>query len=351
MVLGYARLTSVEMRGTPEVLTNAPARVPGRTFMDVVLDMLQRLRLNGGLFLDAEFTAPWCVRAQVGPEDCLPFVPQPRHIIAYHYVTEGELLLKVAGHPPVRVPAGAVVVLPRNDPHVIGSALARRAISAEQLIVPGPDGGLARIVHGGGGACTRVLCGFLGSDMAHSPVLGMLPNVLTLDIAEAASAGWLESSFRFAAHQLAGARLESPAILAKLAELLFMEAVRRYVATFAPEQGGWIAGMQDPLIARALGLVHGDVRRRWTTDELAHQVGLSRSAFADRFTRVMGQPPMRYLTRHRLERAAAQLGGSGESIARIAYDVGYESEAAFSRAFSREYGVTPAVWRKEHGQR
>jgi AraC-like DNA-binding protein len=335
----------------PEVLPDAPAGpVIWKATMDVLLEMLQTLRLNGGLFLDAEFTAPWCVSAQVGPEDCTPFTSVPRHIIAYHYVTEGELLLKVGGQAPVTVAAGSVVVLPRNDPHVIGSALGRRAISAEQLITPGPDGGLARIVHGGGGARTRVLCGFLGSDMTHNPVLDILPAALTLGVAEAASAGWVESSFRFAAQELASARIQSPAILGKLAELLFMEAVRRYAESLTEEAGGWIAGLQDPLVARALGLVHGNLRQRWTTDDLARRVGLSRSAFADRFTRVLGQPPMRYLTCYRLEQAAGQLAGSTESIARIAYGVGYESEAAFSRAFSRAYGVSPAAWRRERGR-
>lgn len=316
--------------------------------MNALLDMLQTLHLTGGLFLDAEFTAPWCVSAQVGPEDCAPFAPAPRHIIAYHYVIEGEMVLRVDEQAPVALAAGTVVVLPRNDAHVIGSGVARRPIGADSLITPGPDGGLARIVHGGGGARTRLLCGFLASDTPHSPILGILPGVLTLDLGEAAASGLVQSSFRFAAQQLAAGGVGSPMILGKLAELLFVEAVRRYVEGLMPNQDGWIAGMQDPLVARALGLVHGDLRRHWTTDELAGRVGLSRSAFADRFTRLLGQPPMRYLTRHRLERAAARLSGTADSVARIAYDVGYESEAAFNRAFSRQYGATPAAWRREH---
>jgi AraC-like DNA-binding protein len=318
--------------------------------MNTLLDMLQTLRLTGGLFLDAEFTAPWCVSAQVGPEDCSPFAPVPRHIIAYHYLIEGEMVLMVDDQAPVALAAGTVIVLPRNDAHVISSGMARRPIGAGSLITPAADDGLARIVHGGGGARTRLLCGFLGSDTPHSPIFGILPGVLTLDLGEAAASGLVQSSFLFAAQQLAAGGVGSPVILGKLAELLFIEAVRRYVDSLAPNQDGWIAGMQDPLVARALGLVHGDLRRHWTTDELAGRVGLSRSAFADRFARLLGQPPMRYLTRLRLERAADRLSRTSEPIARIACDVGYESEAAFNRAFSRQYGIPPAAWRRERSR-
>jgi AraC-like DNA-binding protein len=313
--------------------------------------MLRAMRLTGGIFLDAEFTAPWCVTAKVGPEDCTPFTPEPRHIIAYHYVTDGCLLLKVDSQPPVQVEGGEIVVLPRNDHHVIGSALNLRPVSAEHLIKPEPGGGLARIAHGGGGERTRILCGFLGNDMPHNAVIAMLPSVLKLNVADGASRSWIESSFRFAAQELAQGNVKSPAILAKLAELMFMEAVRRYVISQPPKPNAWTAGLHDPIVGRALGLLHGQMARRWTTDDLAQEIGLSRSAFAERFTRVVGEPPMRYLGHQRLEQASIRLRESSDAIARIAYDVGYESEAAFNRAFKREYGVPPATWRKDDTKR
>jgi len=317
--------------------------------MDALLDMLRAMRLTGGIFLDAEFTAPWCVTAKVGPEDCSPFTPAPRHIIAYHYVTAGRLLLKVDGRAPITVEGGEIVVLPRNDHHVVGSALDLRPVGVERLVKPAPDGGLARIVHGGGGARTHILCGFLGNDMPHNAVIAMLPSVLTLNVAEGASGNWIESSFRFAAQELAEGNVTSTAILAKLAELMFMEAVRRYAAAQPSQRNPWAAGLRDPIVGRALSLLHGQMARRWTTEELALETGLSRSAFAERFTRAVGEPPMRYLARRRLEQASVQLRECADPIARIAYGAGYDSEAAFNRAFRRAYGVPPAAWRRDGG--
>jgi AraC-like DNA-binding protein len=319
--------------------------------MDAILDMLRAMRLTGGLFLDAEFTAPWCVTAKVGPEDCTPFTPEPRQIIAYHYVTAGRLLLKVSGQTPIPVQRGEIVVLPRNDHHLIGSAMNLRPVSAEHLIRPNPDGGLAHIVHGGGGERTHILCGFLGNDMPHNTIVAMLPSVLKVDVEGGASGSWIESSFRFAAKELAEGKVKSPAILAKLAELLFMEAVRRYLATQPPGRSAWTAGMQDPIVGRALGLLHGQMTRRWTTEDLAREIGLSRSAFAERFTRIVGEPPMRYLAQQRLAHASVLLRETVDAVARIAYEVGYESEAAFNRAFRREFGVPPAAWRRDDVKR
>jgi len=338
------------MSETPDCLTDPP-KLQRTQVMDAILDMLRAMRLTGGLFLDAEFTAPWCVTAQVGPEDCTPFTPEPRHIIAYHYVTDGALLLKVGGQVPISVGRGEIVVLPRNDHHIIGSALNIRPVSAEHLIKPEPNGGLSRIVHGGSGERTHIFCGFLGNDMPNNPVIAMLPSVLKLNVAEGASGSWIESSFRFAAKELAGGSVKSPAILAKLAELLFMEAVRRYLTSQPPGRNGWAAGMRDPVLGRALGLLHGQLTRRWTTDDLARETGLSRSAFAERFTRAIGEPPMRYLARQRLEHASVPLRETTDAIARIAYAVGYESEAAFNRAFRREYSVPPAAWRRDDVKR
>ncbi|MFC6489377.1 cupin domain-containing protein, partial [Nitratireductor sp. GCM10026969] len=249
--------------------------------MDALLDMLGTMRLSGGIFLDAEFTAPWCITAKVGPEDCTPFTPEPRHIIAYHYVTEGQLVLKAGDRPAVPVDAGEIVVLPRNDDHLMGSALNLKPVNADHLIQPGPDGTLARIVYGGGGARTRILCGFLGSTLPQTALTAMLPSVLTLKAAEGPSGEWIESSFRFAARELAQDKARSRTLLAKLAELLFMEAVRRYFAAQPPGVNVWAAAVRDPMVGRALALLHGQLARRWTTEALARELACSRSAFAE----------------------------------------------------------------------
>jgi AraC-like DNA-binding protein len=314
--------------------------------MDALLDICKTMQLSGAVFLDAEFTAPWCILSQVAPEDCTPFMPRPAHVIGYHYVTAGRLLLKVDGHPPIPVEAGEIILLPRNDPHVLASAANLRPVNSHLLIQPGPAGGLARIVHGGGGEQTQILCGFLGTNVPNMPIVGILPKMLRIGVEQGASGNWIESSFRFAAHQLADGRVASPTVLAKLAELLFMEAVRRYVDSLVPETGGWLVGLRDPVVGRALVLLHGRMTHRWTTEALAQEVGLSRSAFAERFTGLMGEPPMRYLANWRMQVAAQRLKGSHEPIVRVAFETGYESEAAFNRAFKRAFGMPPMTWRK-----
>jgi AraC-like DNA-binding protein len=318
--------------------------------MDALSDVLRAVRLTGGVFLDAQFTAPWCVTAKVGPEDCRPFLATPRHVIAYHYVSFGRLFLQVDGERPVEVQAGEIVLLPRNDAHVLGSALNLKPVSADDLIQPPGDGGLARISHGGGGAPTHIVCGFLGSEVHHNPLVGTLPKVLKLNIRESVAGDWIESSFRFAASELSSGRVGCETVLSKLSELLFVEAVRRYLATVSPAQRGWLAGLRDPMIGRALALLHGRLAHPWTAEDLAREIGLSRSAFAERFTSLVGEPPMRYLATWRMQLAAQKLCEGHLPISRIAYEVGYESEAAFNRAFKREFGMPPASWRKQGRQ-
>jgi AraC-like DNA-binding protein len=248
----------------------------------------------------------------------------------------------------VPVESGEIVVLPRNDEHVIGSAMQLRPVGAKHLIQQDSRGGLAKIEHGGGGESTPILCGFLANDLPHNAFIAMLPSVMRLKVADGASGSWIESSFRFAAKELSEGQVSSPVILAKVAELLFIEAVRRYFAALPATATAWTGGMHDPIVGRALALLHGQIDRRWTTTDLARETAMSRSAFAERFTRVVGEPPMRYLARQRFEQAMARLKESAEPIARIAHDLGYDSEAAFNRAFKREYGVPPATWRRQN---
>ncbi len=314
--------------------------------MDALLDICRTIQLTGGVFLEAEFTAPWCVTSRVAPEDCSPFMSRPAQLIAYHYVTAGRLVLQTEGHAPVPVEAGEIILMPRNDEHVIGSAADLRPVNADCLIQPAAAGGLARIVHGGGGERTQILCGYLGTNTPNTAICGILPRMLKIGVEEGASGSWIESSFRFAAHQLAAGRTESPAVLARLAELLFVEAIRRYVSTLPPEAGGWLDGLRDPVVGRALALLHSRMTHRWTTEELAQEIGLSRSAFAERFTSLMGEPPMRYLANWRMQVAAQRLKSSHEPIARIAFEIGYESEAAFHRAFRRAFDMPPTTWRR-----
>jgi AraC-like DNA-binding protein/mannose-6-phosphate isomerase-like protein (cupin superfamily) len=315
--------------------------------VNALLDVMRTMRLTGGVFLDCEFTTPWCVTASsVGPDQVgLVMSSVPAYVIAYHYIVEGSIHLRFEGEQPIQVNAGEIVVFPSNERHVLGSDLDMAPISAKDLVTPPQNGDMARIVHGGGGALTHVMCGFLGTDTPNDPLIEFLPNVLQLDVSKGTSADWIQSSFRFAAHETASGRVDSPSVLARLAECLFMEAVRSYVAAMPEEQRGWIGGLRDPVVGRALALLHTRRDHPWSAEELASAAGLSRSAFADRFTRVMEEPPMRYLARQRIHFAAQRLRTSHETVARIAFEAGYESEAAFNRAFKRQLGVPPAVWR------
>jgi AraC-like DNA-binding protein len=315
---------------------------------DALSDVLRLVHLTGGVFLHAEFTEPWCVSSQATPDDCRPALTEVAHIILYHYVVKGRLLVQVADDPALEIRAGEAVVLPRNDVHRIGSDMSRTAVESHDIIQVSAHGGLGMIRHGGGGARTCLICGFLGCRrLDDNPLLRTLPAALRVDTRDGAAAEWMRASLEFAAEEIAAGRAGSDIMLAKLSELLFIEAVRRYVDDLPAEQVGWLAGLRDPVVGRTLALIHGRASEPWTVDDLARAAGLSRSALADRFSRLIGEPPMHYLARWRLQVAAQRLRTSRDPLARIAFEVGYESEAAFNRAFKRRFGTPPATWRRQ----
>ena len=314
---------------------------------DALSDLLRVVKLSGGVFLDAEFTAPWCVAARAEPEEYRHIMADPGRVISFHYVVEGRLLLQVAAEPPVELRSGAIVLLPRNESHTLASARGLKPVSGELLGQEQTEGGPIRIRHGGGGEKTHIVCGMLGTDARHHPLLDTLPSTLVLDLNGNPACEWIATSFRYAAGELTAVRAGSAIALAKLSELLFVEAVRRYLETLPEDRRGWLAGLRDPVVGRALALLHSQLARAWTAEALAREVGVSRSAFADRFTGIMGVPPMKYLTGWRMQVATERLRESRQSVAQIAMEVGYESEIAFARAFRREFSATPAAWRRQ----
>ena len=317
--------------------------------MDALSELMRGLRLSGGLFLNAELTAPWALTSQLEPGDCGPGIGPGSQAIGLHYVVSGNLYLQVGTGEPVALQEGCIVLLPRNDLHVLASRPGLTAVPSQDLLETPADGGPTRIRYGGGGELTRVVCGFVGAEVGGHPLLEVLPDTLVLDLRGQPVDNWVAASFRHAASQFGVPRNGGDIALGKLTELLFIEAVRHFVDGAGHAQRGLLAGLRDPVVARGLALMHASVAHPWTAEELAARVHLSRSAFADRFTAVMDQPPMTYLTRWRMQVAAERLTGSRRSIAQIAADVGYESEAAFSRAFKRERGCTPAAARKGAG--
>jgi AraC-like DNA-binding protein len=308
--------------------------------MDALSDVLRVAHLTGGVFLHADFTAPWCMAARVAPEHCAPALGPASHMILYHYVVEGELHIRVGGEDgeDILLRAGDVVLLPRNDLHLVGSDLNLPSVAGSDIIH-----------HGGGGKRTRMICGYLGCDSAEdNPVISTLPSLLKLDAEQGGAAEWIRSTFQYAADEVAAGRPGSETVLAKLSELLFVEAVRRYAEGLPQGQTGWLAGLRDPHVARALALLHRDIARPWSVDDLSREVGLSRSALADRFIGLIGMPPMHYVASWRMQVATQKLRSTNASLAQIADLVGYGSEAAFSRAFKKAFGTAPATWRRSN---
>src|SRR5262249_43788854 len=273
------------------------------------------------VFLHADFFAPWCMAARVSPEHCGPAVGPATHLIVYHYVIDGEFRIRVDGEPAgdLVIGTGEVVLLPRNDLHLMGSDLSLPPVPGGEVINPPRDGGLFSIRHGGEGTRTRMVCGFLGCAGAEgNPVISTLPALLTLKIEQGGAAEWIRATFQYAAEEVSAGRPGSETVLAKLSELLFVETVRRYAESLPDGRTGWFAGLRDAHVARALALLHRDIMRRWTVDDLGREVGLSRSALADRFIRLIGVPPMHYLANWRMQVATQKLRDTSASLAQIA---------------------------------
>jgi AraC-like DNA-binding protein len=314
---------------------------------DMLSEVLRSVRLRGAVFLDGRFTSPWAVSSVVTAEACKPLMSQPSQLIAYHMVIEGKMLLSIDGDPPTLVRAGEIVILPRNDAHVAASEAGLNPVDGYSLVEPSPDGGLLRVKYGGGGAPARLFCGFLGCENSCNPLIATLPRVLTIDMGEATSKDLVEASLKFAASELVQGRLADSSVLSRLSELLLIEAVRRYADSGGDAHIGWLRALKDPGIGRALALIHQDIAAPWTTESLAQAVAMSRSAFMDRFSSLIGVPPIKYLTSWRMETAMIQLRETARSVAQVGHAIGYESEEAFSRAFRREIGLSPSPWREQ----
>ena len=314
--------------------------------MDALSDVLRIVRLTGAVFMDAEFTAPWCVGEPSGVEVCAGHMPGAQHVVIYHLVTEGACLVDLPGHAPVSVAAGDLVIIPGGEAHALGSDLARPPVPGGPIVSRRAPGEIPAVRHGGGGAVTRMVCGYLACHSSlFDTVLAALPRVMVVNMSEGPGAQWLMSSIRFGIAESTADRAGAGTVLAKLSELMFVEAIRRHIESLPAGQAGWLAGLRDPSVGKTLALIHARPAHGWTVEDLARAVGVSRSLLAERFTALVGQPPMQYLGRWRLQLAGDLLRSGRQTVAAIAGDVGYDSEAAFSRAFKREMGVGPAAWR------
>lgn len=322
---------------------------------DPLSDVLETIRLRGGVFFLWEPSWPYATGVANGAKFAPLVVPGADQIISYHIVTQGPCWGTVSGEEPVRLETGDILLLPRGDAYVIANeprfpTAEDEATSVEFFRMMAAGEIPPVVVDGGGGpGGNKLICGFLGCDMRpFNPLLGTLPRMIRLPAPRDADP--LAPLIDFALTESRQDRGGERSLLRRLSELMFVEVLRRYLRN-APDGGrGWLMGLRDPVVAKALNLLHRRIAHPWTLDSLASEVGTSRSTLAERFAQAVGEPPMQYLTRWRMQAAARQLADGVSKVYAVARDVGYESEAAFSRAFKREVGVTPKAWREQRAR-
>ncbi len=327
---------------------------------DTLSEVLRCVRLRGAVFLHIQGAEPWVAEAPPSRTLAAAMMPGLDHVIEYHVVTRGACWGAVAGEQPVRLEAGDVIMFPHGDAHVMSSAPGLRAtVSVDRTpLLQVPTRPVFLNYHGetptladpqAGDDCdATVVCGFFGCDLRpFNPLIASLPRLLHVRAADNGRDGWIEQFMRFAVAEARERRPGGEALLERLSETMFVELVRRYLDGLPEGQTGWLAGLRDRYVGRALALMHERPGEAWTIDTLAERVGLSRSALHERFAQFAGQPPMQYLANWRMQVASGLLQQTTASVASIALEVGYDSEAAFSRAFKRAAGAPPAAWRRQ----
>ena len=312
--------------------------------VDLLSDVLTLVRLTGALIFRLDIHGPWGIAACPSVDKFASLLPAgTNHVISFHVVLEGECWVRVDSPQWMSVADGEAVVIVRGDAHDVADQPGRATVP------------LATMLHGqsvldlrhacfdtGPGCTTGVLCGFLGCDSrAFEPLFNSLPPMFKTQLG--AQHGNL---VQFAIAETLDDRAGASCLRVRLAELVFMGALRSYMQTLPADATGWLAGLRDPLVGRALRALHAQPCRSWSVDELAAAIASSRSVLAERFREIIGEPPMHYLTRLRMQLAARRLAETRQSIARVADEVGYDSCAAFQRAFKRCFGTPPATWRR-----
>ena len=320
--------------------------------MDALSETLRVVRLTGAIFINARFSAPWCYQSPSADSAAPVLEPGAERVVIFHLITEGECYVEMGGgEAAVHLVAGDAVVFPQGDAHRMCSAPGLPPAKGRRLAEV-----LSRrprqLAYGGGGATTRLVCGYLACDARLARMLlAGLPRLLRVNVRGSSAGPWLEASVRYALAEARSPRPGGAGVLAKLAEVLFIEVLRLYMNEQSAGRTGWLAGVGDRIVGGALKALHARPAHPWTLEELARAAGTSRSVLAERFQQLVGSSPMQYLTQWRMMLAANLLSRSNAPLARIAEDVGYQTDTAFSRAFRREYGAPPAAWRRTQAAR
>jgi AraC-like DNA-binding protein len=325
---------------------------------DTLSDLLRSVRLRGAVFYHVSYCGEWAAEASSAQEIAAAVLPGCEHVMEYHMIAKGSGWAAVSGLPPVRLSVGDVVMFAQGDRHVVSSApdltperrppewvfatrdepkpmpiAVRHGVTTAGVPVPVEE------------ADTVLVCGFLGCDLKpFNPLVAALPRMLHLPASRAGA--WMARVIDQAVAESSERRPGGDAVLERLAEMMFVDSARRYLDSLPEDATGWLAGLRDRFVGKALALLHEHPDKDWSVDDLARDVGLSRSAFHDRFVQYVGQPPMQYLANWRIQVGARLLRESNRTVATIALEVGYDSEAAFSRAFKRMVGAPPAAWRR-----
>jgi AraC-like DNA-binding protein len=314
--------------------------------MDALSETLRVVHLTGAIFIKGKFSAPWCYQSQRADSVAPLLEPGAERVVIFHLITEGECFVEIEDAEPLKLVAGDAVVFPQGHAHRMCS----------QPGVPAPSGSRLgaifsrrprQIAYGGGGEVTRLVCGYLACDARLARMLlAGLPPIVRANVRDSSAGAWLESSVRYALDEARSPRPGGAGVLAKLSEVLFIEVLRLYMAEQGEGRTGWLAAVSDRIVGAALKALHKQPAQAWTLEELARVAGTSRSVLAERFQQLVGSSPMHYLTTWRMMLASNLLSRSNASLSRIAEDVGYQTDTAFSRAFRREFGVPPAAWRR-----
>jgi AraC-like DNA-binding protein len=316
--------------------------------MDVISEVLRVVRLDGALFFNGEFSAPWCLSTSQSTAIAPYLSPEAGHLILYHFLIEGRAYVRLPDGQREELTAGDIVIFPHGDAHFLGNGSPAKPVDSLQTFAKNLTQGLKLARFGGGGEVTKFVCGFMTCDPRLCEVfLAGLPRILKVHIENEPSGQWLKNSIRFSVGEGDGSEAGSGLVLAKLSEVLFVETLRRYINELPPDQIGWLAGARDPIIGQALALMHKEPADPWTVSNLARRIGLSRTRFAERFRHFLGDSPMAYLAQWRLKLGAEILQSTEDSVAEVAVAVGYGSEAAFNRAFKREFDCPPAQFRRQ----
>lgn len=333
--------------------------------MDVLSDVLRVVRLSGAVFFTADFSSPWAIESPIPDKLASAVMPEAECIVLFHILVDGECDVDCKGHPRTPMASGDVIVFPRGDQHTMRSHDAGRPTPLASIFSPGEHDEPPQLSYGGGGRTSRFVCGYLNCDQRFSPLVEALPTMLivrsrddysAIDAVDAngshatfvpqGSSNWLGTTLKFTVNEARAARPGNVAMLGRLTELMFVEILREYMERLPISQRGWFAAVNDPHVGKALRLLHANPVRDWTVDELAREVALSRSVLAQRFAELVGESPMRYLANWRMQLAKQMMREGARNIQEVATRVGYDSEAAFNRAFKRATGSPPAAWRK-----